>query len=123
MLSNQVTVRPYTATSLIGTVNQELGLEDAWASTDVQGDAAYGLGSTDVEGLTALPEDTQFLYIGNDVDGDDVFAKTLTPNAVWKGLPFVEDGDVHRLPDGIWMFGGPGSMEAYINATVDALTK
>lgn len=123
VLSNQVTIRPYTGSSLIGTINGELGLKDAWASSDVKGDAAYGLGSTDVEGLTGLPDDTEFLYIGNDVDGDDVFAKTLASNAVWKGLPFVQDGDVHRLADGIWMFGGPGSMEAYIDATVAALTK
>jgi len=42
---------------------------------------------------------------------------------VWKSLPFVEDGNVHRLPDGVWMFGGPRSMEAYADSLVDALTK
>jgi iron complex transport system substrate-binding protein len=120
VLSNQVTIRPYTKTSAIGAVNTAIGLENAWTIT---GDAAYGLGSTDVEGLTALPDDTTFLYIGNDVDGDDVFAKTLASNDVWKSLPFVEQGAVHRLDDGIWMFGGPGSMEAYVDAAVAAVTK
>jgi ferric hydroxamate transport system substrate-binding protein len=118
--ANQVGIRPYTATSLLGAVNSELGLENAWT---VKGDAAYGLGSTDVEGMTKLPEDVRFMYISNSADGDDVFAKTLPDNAVWKSLGFVQADQVHRLPDGIWMFGGPASMEAYVNAVVDALTK
>ncbi|MFE6194519.1 ABC transporter substrate-binding protein [Streptomyces sp. NPDC057838] len=119
--SNQVSIRPYTSGSLIGSVNEELGLKNAWK---VKGDPAYGLGTTDVEGLTALPEDTAFAYIGNDGDkASNPFAGQLKKNAVWTSLPFVKAGDVHRLPDGIWMFGGPGSMEAYIDALVEALTK
>ncbi|MFJ7239503.1 iron-siderophore ABC transporter substrate-binding protein [Streptomyces olivaceus] len=119
--SNQVTIRPYTATSLIGEVNEAIGLKNAWT---VKGDAAYGLGSTDVEGLTELPEDTRFAYIGNEDDPSATpFGGELAENSVWKSLPFVKGGDVHRLDDGIWMFGGPGSMEAYIDAVVAALTK
>lgn len=41
---------------------------------------------------------------------------------IWQALPFVQNGKVHRLPDGIWMFGGPTSMEQYIDAVVNALT-
>ncbi|MFJ2261183.1 ABC transporter substrate-binding protein [Streptomyces sp. NPDC087844] len=119
--SNQVTLRPYTDGSLIGSVNKRLGLKNAWK---VKGDAAYGLGSTDVEGLTDLPKDTQFAYIGNDDDKTATpFTGVLAKNAVWKSLPFVKAGDVHRLDDGIWMFGGPGAMSAYIDALVAALTK
>ncbi|WP_151772300.1 ABC transporter substrate-binding protein [Streptomyces abyssomicinicus] len=121
--SNQVSVRPYTATSLIGEVNTGLGLKNTW---DVKGDESYGLGATDVEGLTKLPEDTHFAYIGNEGDENATpYAEggILKDNAVWKSLPFVEAGDVHRLDDGIWMFGGPGSMEAYVDAVVEALTK
>ncbi|MGW8064081.1 ABC transporter substrate-binding protein [Streptomyces ziwulingensis] len=119
--SNQVSIRPYTATSLIGEVNEALGLENAWK---VKGDPAYGLGTTDVEGLTDLPEDVHFAYIGNDEDPSATpFTGPLAKNSVWKSLPFVESGDVHRLDDGIWMFGGPGSMEAYVAALVGALTK
>ncbi|GGV85607.1 hypothetical protein GCM10010228_65280 [Streptomyces massasporeus] len=51
------------------------------------------------------------------------FSGQLKKNAVWTSLPFVKADKVHRLPDGIWMFGGPGSMEAYIDALVGALTK
>ncbi|MGW0333247.1 ABC transporter substrate-binding protein [Streptomyces sp. NPDC003011] len=119
--SNQVSLRPYTSGSLIGAVNEQIGLENAWT---VKGDASYGLGSTDVEGLTDLPKDTQFAYIGNDGDKNSTpFTGALAKNPVWTSLPFVKAGDVHRLPDGIWMFGGPRSMEAYIDAVVDALTQ
>ncbi|MFD3381639.1 MULTISPECIES: iron-siderophore ABC transporter substrate-binding protein [unclassified Streptomyces] len=119
--SNQVSLRPYTSGSLIGAVNEQIGLKNAWK---IKGDAAYGLGTTDVEGLTALPKDVQFAYIGNDGDkGSTPFTGALAKNAVWTSLPFVKADKVHRLPDGIWMFGGPQSMEAYIDAVVDALTK
>ncbi|MFE7767090.1 iron-siderophore ABC transporter substrate-binding protein [Streptomyces sp. NPDC057438] len=119
--SNQVSLRPYTSGSLIGAVNERIGLKNAWK---VKGDAAYGLGTTDVEGLTDLPKDVQFAYIGNDEDDTSTpFTGALAKNTVWTSLPFVKAGEVHRLPDGIWMFGGPESMEAYIDAVVDALTK
>ncbi|WP_030419290.1 iron-siderophore ABC transporter substrate-binding protein [Streptomyces sp. SCSIO 75703] len=119
--SNQVSLRPYTSTSLIGAVNERLGLKNAWK---VEGDESYGLGSTDVEGLTALPADVRFAYIGSDGDkNSNPFAGALAENSVWTSLPFVKKGDVHRLPDGIWMFGGPGSMQAYVDAIVAALTK
>lgn len=117
--SNQVSVRPYTGGSLIGDVNEAIGLKNAWT---VKGDESYGLATTDVEGLTSLG-DVEFAYIGSDSESSDPFADDLAKNAVWKGLPFVKKDKVHRLPDGIWMFGGPRSMEAYIDAVVDALTK
>jgi iron complex transport system substrate-binding protein len=116
---NSVSVRPYVAGSLISDVNAELGLVDPWA---LEGDESYGLAATDVEGLTALG-DVHFVYIANDADGVDPFRDGLKDNAVWASLPFVTAGDVHRLPDGIWMFGGPASMSQYVDALVDALTK
>ncbi|WP_030863513.1 iron-siderophore ABC transporter substrate-binding protein [Streptomyces sp. NRRL S-37] len=118
--SNQVSLRPYTSGSLIGAVNERLGLKNAWKQ---KGDEAYGLASTDVEGLTGLGK-VQFAYIGNKDDASsDPFGKELAGNSVWKSLPFVKSGDVHRLDDGIWMFGGTGSMEAYTDALVASLTK
>ncbi|MEO3974891.1 iron-siderophore ABC transporter substrate-binding protein [Streptomyces sp. CAU 1734] len=118
--SNQVSIRPYTSGSLIGAVNEQIGLKNAWT---LKGDKEYGLASTDVEGLTKLG-DTHFAYIGVEADANSIpFSGPLAKNAVWKSLPFVKKGNVHRLADGIWMFGGPGSMEAYIDAVVGALTK
>ncbi|MFH8753098.1 ABC transporter substrate-binding protein [Streptomyces rimosus] len=117
---SQVTIRPYTAGSLLGAVNGKLGLENPWT---VKGDPAYGLGKTDVEGLTKLG-DVEFAYIGSDDDKSATpFTGVLADNAVWKSLPFVKAGTVHRLPDGVWMFGGTGSMESYVDSVVAALTK
>jgi len=112
-----VSVRMYAPGSFLGGVADLLGLKNAWTGA---GDPDYGLATTDVEGLTKLGDAT-FLYVANDSE-DDAFVVGLKDNAVWKGLPFVKAGDVHRLPDGIWMFGGPASAEAWIDATVSALT-
>lgn len=121
VVSNQVSIRPFTSGSLLGGVNERLGLENAW---DVEGDKDYGLGSTDVEGLTKLPDDTQFVYIGNEEDeASTPFTGELKDDSVWKSLPFVKAGDVHRLDDGIWMFGSVESMNQYVDALVAALTK
>ncbi|MCS0605556.1 iron-siderophore ABC transporter substrate-binding protein [Streptomyces sp. LP11] len=118
--SNQVSLRPYTSGSLIGAVNEKLGLKNAWK---VKGDKDYGLATTDVEGLTKLG-DVQFAYIGNDQDKtSNPFTGVLAKDAVWTSLPFVKKGNVHRLPDGVWMFGGPGSMGEYVDSVVTALTK
>ncbi|MFE4580420.1 iron-siderophore ABC transporter substrate-binding protein, partial [Streptomyces chartreusis] len=120
-ISNQVSIRPYTSGSLIGAVNEQLGLKNAWK---VEGDKDYGLGTTDVEGLTKLGDDVRFAYIGNDGDkGSTPFTDALAKDKVWTSLAFVKKGDVHRLPDGIWMFGGQESMGAYIDALVKELTK
>ncbi|MFE7560025.1 ABC transporter substrate-binding protein [Kitasatospora sp. NPDC057500] len=120
VVANQVSVRPYTGGSLIGAVNEKLGLKDAWG---VKGDELYGLGTTDVEGLTKLG-DVHFAYIGNEEDKDSTpFTGFLAKDSVWTSLPFVAKGNVHRLPDGIWMFGGPESMNKYVDSVVKALKK
>jgi iron complex transport system substrate-binding protein len=112
-----ISIRMYTAGSLLGAVTNELGLKNAWTGA---GDPDYGLAQTDIEGLTKL-KDGEFLYIAN-TDGGDVFGGDLAKNAIWKNLPFVKSGNVHRLADGIWMFGGPKSTEQFIDATVQAVT-
>lgn len=118
----QLSIRPFTEGSLVGGVNTELGLVDAWP---MEGDADYGLASTDIEGLANLPAGTLFVYYTNDAayDNVDPFASALQGNAIWDALPFVRSGDVHRLPDGIWMFGGPSSMQQYVDALVAELTR
>ncbi|MFE1955341.1 ABC transporter substrate-binding protein [Streptomyces sp. NPDC059524] len=119
--SQQVSVRAFTSGSLIGAVNEDLGLKNAWKQ---KGDKDYGLATTDVEGLTGLGDDVRFAYIGNKADKSaNVFTGELAGNSVWKSLPFVKAGEVHRLDDGIWMFGGPKSMERYVDGVVAALTK
>lgn len=118
MEGSTVSIRMFTDGSLVGAVGGELGLENAWTR---EGDPDYGLAQTDVEGLTAL-DDVAFIYYANDEDGGDAFEEGLAGNAIWDSLPFVTNDNVHRLPDGIWMFGGPRSTEQFIAATVEALT-
>ncbi|WP_456789178.1 ABC transporter substrate-binding protein [Cellulomonas sp. P5_C5] len=113
-----VSIRMYTPGSYLGALAAEIGLENAWTG---EGDPDYGLAQTDVEGLTELG-DIHFLYVGNDTDGGDAFQDGLAGNAIWEQLPFVVAGDTTRLPDGIWLFGGPESGAAFIDATVAALT-
>lgn len=113
-----ISIRMYSSGSLLGAVANELGLKNAWPAA---GDPDYGLAQTDIEGLTKL-KDGEFLYIANNGDGGDVFGGDLAKNAIWKNLPFVKSGNVHRLADGIWMFGGPKSTEQFIDATVQAVT-
>jgi iron complex transport system substrate-binding protein len=113
-----VSIRMFTSGSLVGALGEELGLTNAWTA---KGDPDYGLAQTNVEGLSKLG-DVEFLYYANDADGGDPFATALADNAIWTSLPFVKADGVHRLPDGIWMFGGPASCEQFIDAFVQAVT-
>jgi ferric hydroxamate transport system substrate-binding protein len=118
--SGQVYIRPFADGSLISALTERLGMENAWPG---KGDPAYGLDETDVEGLTRLNNVDHFLYYHNTpAGGPDPFTEGLAGNAVWSSLPFVKSHDVHRLPDGIWVFGGPASMMQYMDALVAELT-
>ncbi|MED7930224.1 iron-siderophore ABC transporter substrate-binding protein [Nonomuraea sp. LP-02] len=111
-----ISVRLFGKGSLVSEVAGQLGLTNAWTG---KVDEQWGLGTTDVEGLTALKDpDTRFFY--NASDGDDVFADGLASNAIWKSLPFVKSQQVHKLPNGIWTFGGPLSCQQFADALVKA---
>ncbi|MBE0009688.1 MULTISPECIES: iron-siderophore ABC transporter substrate-binding protein [unclassified Arthrobacter] len=114
--AGSVSIRPYAEGSLVSDVFAEIGLENAWS---MEGDPAYGLAQTDVEGLTELG-DAHFWYMANDAFGDP-YTDELADNAIWMDLPFVTEDKVVRFPDSIWTFGGPTSMEQIIDAAVDAL--
>jgi iron complex transport system substrate-binding protein len=113
-----VTIRMHGPRSAFQAVATEMGLGSA---TEDPGDDAYGLSYVDVEGLTALPADTRFLYWGND-DEDDVVETTLASNPVWQSLPFVQEGHVYRAGVGIWAYGGPESLAAWSDDLVARLT-
>ncbi|MBG0829032.1 iron-siderophore ABC transporter substrate-binding protein [Planomonospora sp. ID67723] len=113
---SKISIRPFGKGALVSDVATQLGLTNAWTG---EVDPVWGLGATDVEGLTALKDpDTRFFY--NASDGVDVFADGLASNAIWKKLPFVEKKQVVKLPDGIWTFGGPLSSKQYAEAVVKA---
>ncbi|MGW2149041.1 ABC transporter substrate-binding protein [Nonomuraea bangladeshensis] len=111
-----ISVRLFGKGSLVSEIAGQLGLTNAWTG---KVDEQWGLGTTDVEGLTVLKDpDIRFFY--NASDGDDVFADGLASNAIWKSLPFVKSQQVHKLPNGIWTFGGPLSGQQFADALVKA---
>lgn len=116
-----VSIRPYGEGSLVGGIMNEVGLANAWSTiADLETDPAYGLGQTDLEGLTKLPADTEYWYVTNSSEPDP-YSTSLKDNAVWTGLPFVEDGNTTAIPEKIWMFGGPESMIQFMDAAQDAV--
>jgi iron complex transport system substrate-binding protein len=119
---SNVSVRPYMPGSQLGALLDEIGLKNAWSSIKgLKGDPVYGLAATDVEGLTKLPDDTQYWYIGNEESTPDVYAETLKDNTVWTSLPFADDAV--PFPTKIWMFGGPLSMIQFLEQIDEIVAK
>ncbi|GAA4703951.1 iron complex transport system substrate-binding protein [Promicromonospora umidemergens] len=113
-----VTLRPFGQGSLIGELGEELGLTNAWTG---EVDPAYGLGQSDIEGMTEVGDAT-FLRSGTkDPDGD--WTAELARNDVWANLPAVAEDRSHAFPERIWMFGGPRSAEKVVDAYVDIFAK
>jgi iron complex transport system substrate-binding protein len=113
-----ISIRMFGQGSLVSQIGIALGLKNAWSGPV---DEVWGVGATDVEGLTVLKDaDIHFFY--NASDGGDVFAQGLTGNAIWDSLTFVKNKQVHKQPNGIWTFGGPLSCTQYIDALVKAYT-
>jgi ABC-type Fe3+-hydroxamate transport system substrate-binding protein len=109
---SSISIRMFGDGALVSDVATELGLANAWAG---EVDEVWGLQTTDVEGLTTLSdEDLTFFY--NASGEEDVFADGLSGNAIWTSFEFVEQGNVHKLPEGIWTFGGPESCRQFIDA-------
>jgi iron complex transport system substrate-binding protein len=113
-----VSIRMHGPRSSFQAVADAMGLT---AATTDPGDDAYGLSYVDVEGLTALPAETRFLYWGNDSE-DDVVETVLASNPVWQSLPFVQQGHVSRAGVGIWAYGGPESLAGWSDDLVAQLT-
>ena len=43
---------------------------------------------------------------------------SLAGNAIWESLSFVQKKQLHKMPNGIWTFGGPASCKQYIEQLV-----
>lgn len=113
-----ISIRMFGQGSFVSQLGIQLGLTNAWTGKT---DEVWGLGQSDVEGMTVLKDpNVHFFY--NASDGDDVFADGLAGNAIWKSLPFVKQGNLHRMPDGIWTFGGPLSAKQFIDHFVKTYT-
>lgn len=112
-----VSLRPFGQGSLMGELGEALGMENAWTG---EVDEAYGLGQTDIEGMTAV-EDATFFYTGT-VDPESDVVEVLKQNDIWASLPAVAEDRAFAFPPGIWTFGGPRSSMQVIDAYVDQLT-
>lgn len=106
-----ISIRPFGAGSLPGALAEAVGLTNAWTG---ETDEAWGLGSTDVEGMAQFT-DTELKFIYNNSYEDDIFNEKLMGNAIWDDLRFVEDGSMYQLPVGAWTFGGPRSSELFLD--------
>lgn len=113
-----VAIRPFGQGSLIGELGEAIGLENAWTG---EVDPAYGLGQTDIEGMTKVGDAT-FFRTGTTDPAGDVNAE-LAKNDVWKSIPAVAEGREHAFPAGVWTFGGPKSSTQVVEAYVDLLTQ
>ncbi|MFC7483718.1 ABC transporter substrate-binding protein [Luedemannella flava] len=111
-----ISIRMFGQGALVSQLAISLGLTNAWKG---EVDPAWGLGTTDVEGVLAL-KDADLTFFYNASDGDDVFADGLAGNKIWESLTFVKNKQVTKLPNGIWTFGGPKSCIQYINELVKA---
>lgn len=120
-----VVIRPYGKGALFTALGEELGLQSAWTDEIDKAygnggvDPAYGLGQTDIEGLTAVGSAN--LFYANDEEAGS-YVTELDKSSIWTALPAVEDGRAHAFPAGTWGAGGPLSNEQAIDAYVDAIT-
>lgn len=114
-----VSIRPFGQGSLVGELGEELGLTNAWTG---EVDPAYGLGQTDIEGMTTVG-DANFFYTGTEDPDYESFIDAAESNPAWASTPAVAEGRVTAFPAGIWTFGGPRSAEQIIDAYVAAITR
>ncbi|WP_326553271.1 iron-siderophore ABC transporter substrate-binding protein [Micromonospora sp. NBC_01813] len=112
-----VAIRPFGQGSLIGELGEAVGLTNAWTG---EVDAVYGLGQTDVEGMTTVGD--ALLFHTGTVDSAGGVMTELQRNDIWNSLPAVAEERAYAFPAGIWTFGGPRSSQQVLDAYVDILT-
>ncbi|THV33602.1 iron-siderophore ABC transporter substrate-binding protein [Glycomyces buryatensis] len=113
-----ISIRPFGPGSMAGSLAEAVGLASAWNG---ETDGAWGLGSSDVEGMAEF-EETELNFIYNNSFKDDIFNEKLVGNPIWDSLKFVEDGTMYQLPDGAWTFGGPASGEVLLDFYAEVYT-
>ncbi|WP_106814517.1 iron-siderophore ABC transporter substrate-binding protein [Microbacterium timonense] len=114
-----VSLRPFGQGSLVGEIGEELGLTNAWTG---EVDPAYGLGQTDIEGMTTVG-DASLFYTGTVDPDSESFVDAAAENPAWASIPAVADGRITAFPGGIWTFGGPRSAQQIIDAYVAAISQ
>ncbi|GAA1957367.1 iron-siderophore ABC transporter substrate-binding protein [Amycolatopsis minnesotensis] len=112
-----VSIRPFGKGSQVSDVAEAVGMKNAWTG---KVDPQWGLGQTDVEGLTALTDPKTVLFYS--ASEEDVFTTGLAQNPVWQRLPFAVSKKVFKLAPGTWTFGGPKSVIGLADQIVKAAT-
>lgn len=112
-----INIRPFGKGSLVSDIAESVGLKNAYAG---KVDPQWGLGQTDVEGLSSITDPKTILLYS--ASGEDVFTDGLAANPVWQRLPFVVSKKVTKLAPGTWTFGGPKSVTAIAEQVVKAAT-
>lgn len=114
---NTATFRMHGPGAMVSAVGEEIGLSLAW---DDEGDAGFAISSSDVEGLTALPEDTELFWWTASTEPEDPFS-ALEDNAAWNSMGFVEEDRMHPIQR-TWIYGGPGSAMQWIDQLAETVT-
>jgi ferric hydroxamate transport system substrate-binding protein len=114
MDGSTISIRMFGEGSLMSDLAEAIGLENAWTG---EVDEVWGLGTTDLEGLTALG-DAHLFYSASE---EDVFESGMADNPVWENLPVVAAGNVHKLEPGTWTFGGPAASRFFVEQVVETL--
>ena len=114
---NTATFRMHGPGAMVSAVGEEIGLSPAW---DDEGDPGFAISSSDVEGLTALPEETELFWWTASTEPEDPFS-ALEDNGAWNSLGFVESDRMHPIQR-TWIYGGPGSAMQWIEQLTDTVT-
>ena len=118
MEGSNVSIRMFARGSLFSDVAEEVGLENAW---DKKGDKTWGLMTTDVEGISELKNHQDLTFLYSSSAEPDVFTEGLSKNKIWTSMPFVRADRLHKLENGTWTFGGPASLESFLDQLDEVL--
>ncbi|UKS26307.1 iron-siderophore ABC transporter substrate-binding protein [Paenibacillus sp. HWE-109] len=114
---NAVSLRLFLDNSAAIEVLNRIGLKNAYKSQKYE---TNGYSTASVESLLPVQQ-ANLLYVVQ--PDDDVFAKQLKDNDVWKSLAFVKESRLYPLGGDMWLYGGPGSLKLLVEKTVEQLTK
>lgn len=115
---NTATFRLFTDESLPVKILSKLGLKNSFHAGKIE---TYGFSTAGVEALTAV-QNANLLHIVQ-MQTDNIFEKFLNANPVWKSLTFVKENRMYALGGDTWPFGGPLSMETFVDRVVSTFAK
>lgn len=115
---NTATFRLHGPGAAVSALGEEIGLSPAW---DQDGDPEWDITTSDVEGLTALPDDTELFWWTAATEPEDPF-ESLAGNSTWNSLGFVEQ-DRMQAVERIWVYGGPASAVQWTELLTETVTE